>query len=58
MLSSPSSRSHLHTRAITFKGYARTDGLWDIEGHLRDSKSQPFTTGHKTWNPDEAFHDM
>ena len=58
MLSTPATRSHLHTRAITFNGYAREDGLWDIEGHLRDSKSHPFTTGHKTWNPGEAFHDM
>jgi hypothetical protein len=58
MLSTPTARSHLHTRAITFHGYAREDGLWDIEGHLRDSKSQPFTTGAKTWNPGEPFHDM
>jgi Protein of unknown function (DUF2889) len=58
MLSSPKSRSPLHTREITFQGYAREDGLWDIEGHLKDYKATPFTTGAKTWEPGEAFHDM
>ncbi len=58
MLSRPSPRSPLHTREIVFQGYAREDGLWDIEAHLRDFKSHPFTTGGKTWEPGEAFHDM
>ena len=58
MLTTPSPRSHLHNRSITFNGYAREDGLWDIEGHLRDSKSHPFITGSKIWDPGEAFHDM
>ncbi|BDX21016.1 hypothetical protein TUM22923_03370 [Polynucleobacter sp. TUM22923] len=58
MLSSPAPRSHLHTREIIFQGYAREDGLWDIEAHLRDFKSNPFTTGASTWQPGEAFHDM
>lgn len=58
MLSTPKSRSLLHTREVTFTGYAREDGLWDIEAHLRDHKTTPFLTGHKTWNPGEAFHDM
>ena len=38
MLSSPAARSPLHTRAITFRGFARDDGLWDLEGELHDSK--------------------
>lgn len=29
-------REPVHTRTITFKGYRRTDGLWDVEGHLLD----------------------
>ena len=58
MLSTPKSRSLLHTREITFQGYAREDGLWDIEGHLRDFKTNPFQTSAKTWQPGEAFHDM
>ncbi|MEY4060244.1 MAG: hypothetical protein RL551_1502, partial [Pseudomonadota bacterium] len=51
MLSTPASRNPLHTREITFQGYAREDGLWDIEAHLRDFKFHPFTTGGKTWEP-------
>lgn len=58
MLSTPVNRSPLHTREIIFHGYAREDGLWDIEAHLRDFKAHPFTTGGKTWPPGEAFHDM
>ena len=42
-LSQPASRQHLHTRDITCKGYLREDGLWDIEGHLHDSKTYPFS---------------
>jgi hypothetical protein len=58
MLSTPTPRNPLHTREITFQGYAREDGLWDIEAHLRDFKFQPFITGAKTWEPGQAFHDM
>jgi hypothetical protein len=58
MLSTPAPRNPLHTREITFQGYAREDGLWDIEAHLRDFKFQTFTTGGKTWEPGQAFHDM
>ncbi len=58
MLSTPTPRTLLHTREITFQGYSREDGLWDIEGHLKDYKTDRFVTGIRTWNPGEAFHDM
>jgi Protein of unknown function (DUF2889) len=58
MLSKPKPRNPLHTRTVTFQGYARDDGLWDIEGHLVDTKSHPFVTGSVTWAPGEAIHDM
>jgi hypothetical protein len=58
MLSTPKPRTKLHTREITFNGFAREDGLWDIEGHLRDYKTSSFVTGTTTWQPGEAFHDM
>ena len=58
MLSTPKPRSLLHTREITFQGYARDDGLWDIEGNLKEFKTNPFKTSAKTWQPGEAFHDM
>lgn len=37
-LSSPAQRSPLHTRTLTMQGFARGDGLFDIEGHLVDTK--------------------
>ena len=41
-LTTPASRTLQHTRRVTYHGYARLDGLWDIEGELIDSK--PHTT--------------
>ena len=38
-LSPPASREALHKRAIEINGYRRTDGLYDIEAHLTDTKS-------------------
>jgi hypothetical protein len=37
-LPAPAPRDLIHTRTIECKGYRRTDGLWDIEGHLVDVK--------------------
>lgn len=39
-------RQALHTRAITFRGFARADGLWDMEGELHDSKHYDYE-GHE-----------
>ncbi len=58
MLSKPQPRSLLHTREVSFQGYAREDGFWDIEAHLKDFKTNPFQTTAKIWEPGEAFHDM
>ncbi|MFT5540588.1 MAG: hypothetical protein ACI82H_002121 [Alphaproteobacteria bacterium] len=41
-LSEPSQRKRLHKRVITLEGYQRDDGLWDIEGHLVDTKDYDF----------------
>jgi len=35
-------RERLHCRAVTFDGYARADGLFDIEAHLTDVKDHDF----------------
>ena len=32
-------RRHLHTRTISCEGYARDDGLWDIEARIVDTKT-------------------
>ena len=37
-LSAPAPRELKHTRVIECRGYRREDGLWDIEGHLTDTK--------------------
>jgi len=37
----PADRTPMHTRTFDCRGYERADGLWDIEGHLRDTK--PYT---------------
>lgn len=35
-------RRHLHTRRLVMEGYQRPDGLFDIEGHLTDTKPYSF----------------
>jgi hypothetical protein len=41
-LSRAVAREHLHSRDIHCRGFRRTDGLWDIEGVLEDSKTYSF----------------
>lgn len=40
-LPQPTERTLQHTRTVTCKGFKRSDGLWDIEGHLTDIKTAP-----------------
>ena len=52
-------RTLAHTRKVTYQGYRRDDGLWDLEGHLCDTKPQAFhIRGERTWQADEPIHDM
>lgn len=48
-LSKPVTRQPIHTRTVECRGYARDDGLWDIEGHLVDTKTYDL--------PNEYRHD-
>lgn len=58
-LSAPVAREHLHTRQIECRGYFRTDGLWDIEGHVKDSKTYAHWSGHERYlTPGDAVHEM
>jgi len=58
-LSPPAPRRPLHTRRIECRGYRRDDGLWDIEGHLTDTKDYAFANAHRgTIEPGEPLHDM
>jgi len=55
-----SARKLVHTRTIDCRGYEREDGLWDIEGHLVDTKAYHWRRREsKTGLPaGEAVHDM
>lgn len=37
-LSAPAPRAPIHRRQVECRGYRRDDGLWDIEGHLIDTR--------------------
>ncbi len=45
-LSAPVKRQLKHTRQVTCCGYARDDGLWDIEAHLQDTKTDDIPAQH------------
>ena len=58
-LSSPHpSRKRLHTRRVTYEGWRRDDGLFDIEGHVTDVKDHdmPLLSGVRPAG--EPIHDM
>jgi hypothetical protein len=46
MLPDSPDRTPLHTRTLTFRGFARPDGLWDMEGELHDSKHYDYDSSH------------
>ena len=59
-LSPPATRQQQHNRSIECRGYERADGLWDIEGHLVDTKTYVTNkrdTGRER-QPGEPIHDM
>jgi len=39
-LPAPVARRPIHTRRISFEGFLREDGLWDIDCELRDTKAE------------------
>jgi len=60
-LSAPAPRSPSHTRRVECRGYVREDGLWDIEGHLVDTKSFDLPNSHRasgTLRAGESLHEM
>ena len=55
----PQQRKHLHTRSVSFRGYAREDGLWDIEAEMKDVPAYAQNTAERgTLPPHTAVHDM
>ncbi len=59
-LSAPVARTLKHIRAIECKGYERADGLWDIEGHLVDTKTYVHSRrdGGRERQPGQPVHHM
>lgn len=58
-LPDPAPRRPMHTRRVTYQGYLRDDGLWDIEGELLDTKPHAFEIeGEGEWAAHEAIHHM
>ena len=58
-LSEPVPRKHLHTRHVECRGYLRDDGLWDIEGHMVDTKTYSFPNRHRgEVREGEPVHEM
>lgn len=51
-------RKLVHSRDIECRGYLRDDGLWDIEGHLRDTKTGGFGNDWRTVAAGEPIHEM
>lgn len=55
----PAPRRHLHTRRTEFHGYLREDGLWDIEGHLSDTRTYGFESSERgNMPPGTPVHGM
>lgn len=59
-LPEPVVREHLHTRRIVCEGFSRSDGLWDIEAHLTDTKTYGFPNQDRggAIGAGEPVHDM
>jgi len=59
-LPAPAPRTLKHTRTIECTGYEREDGLWDIEGHLVDTKTYVHSRrdGGRERQPGDPVHHM
>jgi hypothetical protein len=52
-------RTLLHTRSVTFRGYRRDDGLWEIEADLRDERAYESYGGDRATIPaGSPVHDL
>jgi len=57
-LPSPAPRRHLHTRAVTYTGFLRDDGLWDIEAELSDTKTEDIVATERPVPAGTPIHGM
>ncbi|MDY7578149.1 DUF2889 domain-containing protein [Herbaspirillum sp. RTI4] len=51
-------RKLIHTRIIRIDGYERSDGLWDIEANINDTKQVDHDVFHSIRPAGSAVHDM
>ncbi len=51
-------RQASHVRTITIQSYSRTDGLWDLEGHLTDVWPQAVRKADTMLQGGQAMHSM
>ena len=51
-------RKASHQRSITVRAYARSDGLWDVEGHLTDAWPDPVPCAGGMLPAGQAMHSM
>jgi hypothetical protein len=58
LLRSVSSRERLHSRRVTYEGFKRDDGLFDIEAHIVDVKDHDVTLLSGVRPAGEPVHDM
>ena len=57
-LEGTTAREPLHRRSIEINGYRRADGLYDIEGHLVDTKPVDFRLAAGIRKANEPVHSM
>ncbi len=58
-LPAPAPRRHLHTRSVSYQGFLRDDGLWDIEAEMSDTKAYGFQRSDGTpMPPGTPIHQM
>lgn len=58
-LPAPAPREQLHNRHVHCAGFRRGDGLWDVEGHLVDTKTYGFHNIHRgRIEPGTPIHEM
>lgn len=57
-LPEPAARTLAHTRQVVFQGYARDDGLWDIEARMIDTKTYPLYADRGEVVPGQPIHNI
>jgi hypothetical protein len=57
-LSSPLQRERLHLRQVSYEGFRRADGLFDIDAHLCDTKDRDYPLAMGTRSKDIPVHEM